>query len=89
MTIWEPILKSHPCIKKLDKPVLTKENIPYEAELVFNEGVAKIDGKYVMVYRNDYGTDRERYEKEGTQVSGIALGIAVSDNGIDGWQRAV
>ena len=64
MPVWEPILKTSPCIKKIDKPILTKGDIPYEAELVFNAGVAKIDGKYVMVFRNDYGTTREAFEND-------------------------
>lgn len=86
MPVWEPILKTSPCIKKIDKPILTKGDIPYEAELVFNAGVAKIDGKYVMVFRNDYGTTREAFENEGKNFSGTSIGIAVSDNGIDGWR---
>ena len=35
-------------------PVLTKDDIPYPAELIFNAGVAKYNGKYVMLFRNDY-----------------------------------
>ena len=37
-----------------------------EAELVFNAGVAKIDGKYVMFFRNDYGTNEEKWAKDST-----------------------
>ena len=86
MPAWNPILKSADCIKKLEKPILTKNDIPYEAQLVFNAGVIKRNGKYVMVFRDDYGTDREAYEKKEGGLYGTKVGIAVSDNGIDGWQ---
>ena len=85
MPVWKPELKSASCIKKIEKPILTKEDIPYEAELVFNAGVAKLDGKYVMIFRDDYGTTKEGFAN-GEYLSGTAVGIAVSDNGIDGWQ---
>ena len=51
----KPVLHSADCIRKIEKPVLTKDDIPYEASLIFNAGVAKYNGKYVMVFRNDYG----------------------------------
>ncbi len=80
-----PELKSAPCIKKLDKPILTSADLPYESMLVFNAGVVKFNGKYIMVFRNDYGTTPERYVKE-RHMPGTSIGVAVSDNGIDGWQ---
>ena len=86
MPIWTPILKSNPCIKKHPTPILTAEDMPYESNLVFNAGVAKIGGKYVMVFRNDYGTSREEFEKTGKGFTGTSVGVAVSDNGIDGWK---
>ncbi|MBQ2675936.1 MAG: glycoside hydrolase family 130 protein [Clostridia bacterium] len=86
MPIWEPVLKSADCIKKLKKPILTKDDIPYEAELIFNAGVAKINGKYVMAFRNDYGASREQYEKKEKGLDCTDIGIAISDNGIDNWQ---
>ena len=46
-------------IKKLEKPVLTNRDIPYNAALIFNAGVAKYNGGYVKMFRNDYGD----YEK--------------------------
>ena len=42
-----PYLSSAPCIKKLDKPILSKEDMPYDSQLVFNAGVNKYNGKYV------------------------------------------
>ena len=53
MPMWTPYFKSADCIKKHPTPILTKKDIPYDAELIFNAGVAKIKGEYVMVFRND------------------------------------
>lgn len=64
-------------IKKLDKPVLTAEQIPYHSTLVFNAGVTKYNGKYVMMFRNDYG------EKFNTHFDGTNIGFAQSDDGIN------
>lgn len=86
MAIWQPILKSSPCIKKLDKPILTKDDIPYEAQLIFNAGVVKYKGKYIMVFRDDYGCIREKYEHHEGTFLGTAIGIAVSDDGITNWK---
>ena len=71
--------QSSPVIKKLSKPVLTYRDIPYKAALIFNAGVAKFGGRYVMVFRNDYGS-MEEHKLEGTNI-----GLAYSDNGID-WK---
>ena len=73
-------------IHKLERPILTKDHMPYDAALIFNAGVEKINGKYVMIFRNDYGTTQEAFEQEGRHFSGTSVGVAVSDNGIDGWQ---
>ena len=86
MPTWTPVYTTHPAIKKLDAPILTKDDIPYEATLIFNAGVAKIGGKYVMVFRNDYGTTREKFENEKKNFTGTSVGVAISDNGIDGWR---
>ena len=58
-------------------PVLSAERIPYPATLVFNAGVAKYQGKYVMVFRNDYGGRPGSSRFEGTNI-----GVAFSDDGI-------
>ena len=71
--------QSSPVINKLSKPVLTYRDIPYKAALIFNAGVAKFGGRYVMVFRNDYGS-MEEHKLEGTNI-----GLAYSDNGID-WK---
>ncbi|MGI6261872.1 MAG: glycoside hydrolase family 130 protein [Acutalibacteraceae bacterium] len=59
-------------------PILSSRDVPYKADLVFNAGVAKYNGKYVMVFRDDYGfSEKGEEENHGTQ-----LGIAFSDDGI-------
>ena len=68
-------------IKKLDAPVLTRFDIPYDTALVFNAGVTKFNGKYVMTFRNDYG-DFDAHKLVGTNI-----GLAFSDDGI-AWEVA-
>lgn len=80
-----PELKSAECIRKIPRPILTKDDIPYEATLVFNAGVIKRNGKYLMVFRDDYGNDRAGVEG-GDPHFGTRVGFAESDNGIDGWR---
>ncbi len=86
MAQWKPQIKGASCIRKLDKPILTKKDIPYDAEFIFNAGVAKIGGKYVMIFRNDYNFDMSCYPKSCGNNRAISIGIAVSDNGVDNWQ---
>ena len=40
--------KSDGTIKKLSRPVLTKNDIPYGAELIFNAGVCRFGGDAVL-----------------------------------------
>ena len=82
MKTLKPKLCSANCIRKTEKPVLTKDDIPYEASLIFNAGVAKYKGKYVMVFRNDYGPTQETYPAVRFKTS---LGFAESDDGIN-WR---
>lgn len=75
-----PTLKSSPVIKRYENnPVLSYKDVPYNAALIFNAGVAKYQGKYVMVFRNDYGSVEER------RLDGTNLGLAFSDDGIH-WE---
>lgn len=69
--------KSSDVIKKLDKPVLTYKDMPYNAALIFNAAVEKYNRKYVMLFRNDFGD----FEKQ--RLDGTGIGFATSDNGID------
>ena len=80
-----PPLSSHPCIKKRTQPIMTPNDLPYPCSLVFNAGVVKHRGEYVMIFRNDYGTDQAQYETENKKFTGTSIGVARSKNGIDGW----
>lgn len=71
-----PVIKRHPA-----NPVLRAADVPYPAALVFNAGVTKYQGKYVMVFRNDYGSLEEQ------RLDGTNLGLAESDDGIH-WKVA-
>lgn len=75
-------LKSSDCIKRSPyNPVLSAKDIPYASALIFNAGVTKFNGKYVMVFRNDYGSLEEH------RLDGTNLGLAYSDDGIR-WKAA-
>ena len=50
--------------------------VPYPATLVFNAGVTRYEGQYVMVFRNDHG----RVGDPG--FDGTNLGLAFSGDGI-------
>jgi len=67
-------------------PILTKDQVPFDAELIFNAGVTKFNGKYVMVFRNDYGKTEEEYRKKPGSFR-TNLGLATSDDGIR-WEVA-
>lgn len=71
-----PSFSSASVIKKLEKPILTYKDIPYPAALIFNAGVEKYNGKYVMLFRNDYGNFKER------KLCGTNIGLAFSGDGI-------
>lgn len=58
-------------------PILSASDIPYPATQIFNAGVAKYKGKYVMVFRNDVGA-----KPGNATVHQTNMGIAYSDDGI-------
>lgn len=65
-----------------DNPILDASRVPYPTALVFNAGVTKFNGKYVMVFRNDYGSvERQTLEPHHT----TDLGVAFSDDGVH-WE---
>ncbi len=74
-----PVLTSSPVIRRHERPVLTHEQVPYPATLIFNAGVCKYQGRYVMLFRNDYGRWGD------TRFDGTNLGLAFSKDGID-WE---
>ncbi|MBN2640285.1 MAG: glycoside hydrolase family 130 protein [Victivallales bacterium] len=67
-------------IKYSGNPVLSAQNIPYNSSLVFNAGVTKYNGKYIMVFRNDYG-----FFPGGQKDKGTNIGVAFSDDGLN-WE---
>ena len=73
-------LASCPCVRRYEKnPVLSARDVPYDCTLVFNAGVIRWQGQYVMVFRNDYG-----YIARGS-FTGTNIGLALSPDGIH-WQ---
>ena len=50
-------------------PILTRDDIPYKVETVHNAGVAKFDGRYVMLFRSHLDTGRS------------IIGVAESEDG--------
>ncbi|HAI11433.1 MAG TPA: glycosidase [Phycisphaerales bacterium] len=67
-------------------PVLASKDVPGEPSLVFNAGVCKYQGKYVMVYRCDDVTQVLKRE-DGSDWHRFKtwIGIAYSDDGIK-WE---
>ncbi len=76
--------KSNKIIRRYPKPVLTKDAVPYPADLTFNAGVVKKDGRYVMMFRNDYGCTKDQWEN-GRRFDGTNIGLAYSTDGIN-WK---
>ncbi|MBN2711880.1 MAG: glycoside hydrolase family 130 protein [Planctomycetes bacterium] len=72
------VIKRHP-----SNPILSDKDIPYEAALVFNAGVCKYQGKYVVVFRNDYGFPKDENGKNTIGRHRTNIGIAYSDDGIN------
>lgn len=65
------MLTRHPA-----NPILQHTDCPFPATTVFNAGVARIAGRYVMLFRNDYG----RWGDE--KFDGTNLGFATSLDGV-------
>jgi len=60
-------------------PVLAPGDVPYGPAMVFNAGVAKFQGRYVMVFRNDYGDEQKGIVAPHHTTN---LGVAFSEDGI-------
>ena len=76
-----------PLIKRSSlNPVLSKKDIPYSAELIFNAGVCKFQNKYVMCFRNDYGSTKEDFIAGKGRLQ-TNIGLAFSDDGLH-WEVA-
>jgi beta-1,4-mannooligosaccharide/beta-1,4-mannosyl-N-acetylglucosamine phosphorylase len=68
------VITRHP-----SNPILTAEQVPYSPALVFNAGVTKYEGRYVMVFRNDYGDPVKRTLEPSHTTN---LGLAFSKDGV-------
>jgi beta-1,4-mannooligosaccharide/beta-1,4-mannosyl-N-acetylglucosamine phosphorylase len=81
MAKMQPILKSSNVITRFNggEPVLSAKDIPYQADCIFNAGVVKYQGKYIMAFRNDYD-----YNGKGS-FNGCLIGLAFSEDGIS-WK---
>lgn len=70
-------LASSPVITRYEgNPVLDSSDVPFEATLVFNAGVAKLDDRYYMVFRNDI------CERDPFRAIDTNLGLAESEDGV-------
>ncbi len=75
-----PILTSAKCLmRNPGNPVLSSSDLPYASSLVFNAGITKFNGKYVMVFRNDVA---ETGASGTYRFVDTNLGLAFSDDGI-------
>lgn len=80
-------LTSATCITRHPaNPVLTRHAVPYPSTNVYNAGVARIGGRYVTVFRNDYGQNEaeltEAFLGKRPWAMRINLGIASSPDGV-------
>ena len=87
MALLNPLKFRTPDFIKKHGPVLTKNDVPYPAELVFNAGITKYNNKYVMVFRNDYDFCRQDFVDFYAGISDNTtpktnIGLAFSDDGI-------
>ncbi len=63
---------NRPVVKRYEgNPILTKEDVPYQVETTHNAGVAKHEGRYVMLFRSHLRNGRS------------IIGIAESDDGFN------
>lgn len=69
-------LQSAACIRRHPVPILSRSDLPYASTCLFNAGVCKFGGKYIMLFRNDVG------EWENPKFHTTNLGLAFSDDGI-------
>jgi beta-1,4-mannooligosaccharide/beta-1,4-mannosyl-N-acetylglucosamine phosphorylase len=70
-------------------PVLSCKDVPYDSVLVYNAGVARFNGKYVMMFRNDYDrteadfADFRAGRTDKFPPVRINMGLAFSDDGVN------
>ena len=55
-------MKKSPITRYPGNPILTAKDIPFEANLIFNAGVVKYHGRYVMLFRDDYNYPKQMFD---------------------------
>lgn len=70
------ILKTSPVITRYPETILSRKDVPYSSALTFNAGIVRHEGRYIMLFRNDYGS----YEEQ--RLDGTNIGLAYSRDGI-------
>lgn len=64
-------------VRRYEKnPVLSAKDMPYPATLIYNAGITKFNGKYLMAFRNDVFDENRNFVK-------LHIGFAESINGIN------
>ncbi|MBR0056720.1 MAG: hypothetical protein IJP66_05265 [Kiritimatiellae bacterium] len=66
-------------------PILAAGDVPYPATLVFNAGVCKWRGKYVMLFRNDFGSTEAQWREAAAKNLpwpgfSTMIGVATTDD---------
>ena len=80
MAKFTPALKTASCITKMEKPILTYKDVPYDASLIFNAGVVKYQGRYIMIFRDDYNFEENVWPP--VKSPRTKLGVAESCDGV-------
>ena len=67
-------------------PILTADDIPFEANLIFNAGVVKYHGRYIMLFRDDFNYTKKMFDdwaagKGELHGPSCQIGLAYSDDG--------
>ncbi len=80
-------MKNSPLTRHPGNPILSAKDIPYEANLVFNAGVVKYHGRYVMLFRDDYDYTKKMFDdwaagKGELHAPSCRIGLAFSDDGV-------
>ena len=73
--------KTHECIRKIEKPLITYKDSVEGTALTFNAVVTKFKGRYVMLFRNDYGDPINKIIRPAV----TDLRVAFSNDGIN-WE---
>ena len=69
-------IHSSPLITRYPDVIFSRHDVPYPSALTFNAGIIRHEGRYIMLFRNDYGS----YEAQ--RLDGTNIGLAFSDDGI-------